>query len=109
MKNNNPFMGGVPDFWYSAANDDLWVEFKYIPRLPQRGVISPAKLLSALQTAWLNGRYVEGRKVAVIIGCPAGGVVLTERQWENDLSAQEYNALILSKTDLAAWIKNQVL
>lgn len=109
MKNNNPFIGGIPDFWYSAVNDDLWVEYKYIPRIPQRGVVSPAKLLSALQTQWLNGRYTEGRKVAVIIGCPSGGVVLTERKWEQDLSAQQFNSLVFSKTQLAEWISSQVL
>ena len=103
-KNNNPFRGGTADSWYSALPKDLWVEYKYIPRVPQRGVIKPLELLSSLQCEWLNGRLGEGRNVAVIIGCPIGGVVLTERAWEKELPVQEFLSLVRSVPDLAAWI-----
>lgn len=108
-KMNNPYSSGTADGWYSASGGDLWVEFKYLPSVPQRATVSPSKLLSELQLRWLNGRCEEGRNVAVVIGCPAGGVVLVDRAWETDLSAEVFKSLILSVDNLADWIRNQVL
>lgn len=108
-KMNNPYSSGTADGWYSAAGGDLWVEFKHLPSVPQRAIVSPKKLLSELQLKWLNGRYEEGRNVAVVIGCPAGGVVLVDRAWEADLSAELFKTLMLSIVDLANWIRSQVL
>lgn len=107
-KMNNPYSSGTADCWYSGCGGDLWIEYKYIPRIPQRGVVSPMKLLSALQAEWLRGRYDEGRSAAVVIGCPTGGVLLLDRDWEADLPAASFVSLILSRTDLADWIKTQV-
>lgn len=107
-KMNNPYSSGTFDGWYSAKRD-LWVEFKYLPTVPVRTTVSPRKLLSELQLNWGNDRYDEGRSVAVIIGCPAGGVVLTDRAWERDLSADEFKTLMVSVDDLATWLIGQVL
>lgn len=95
--------------WYSGSAGDLWVEYKYIPRVPQRGQIAPLKLLSALQVDWLNGRYNEGRKVAVIIGCPTGGVILQDRGWEKEMSAQAFVSRILPTPNLAEWIRSMTM
>lgn len=108
-KMNNPYNSGTADGWYSASGGDLWVEFKHLPSTPQRATISPAKLLSELQLRWLNGRHGEGRNVAVVIGCPAGGVVLVDRAWETTLSAEVFRSLMLSVDNVADWIRNQVL
>ena len=106
-KMNNPYSSGTADVWYSGKGGDLWVEYKWIPRIPQRGVVAPQKLLSALQMKWLNDRYNEGRNVNVIIGCPAGGVLLLDRLWECDLTAAGFTSLIRSRHDLADWISSQ--
>ena len=108
MKNNNPYTGGIPDCWYSGQLGDVWVEFKYLPSMPVRADVHPTKLLSALQMEWLNGRYAEGRNVAVIIGAPKGGVLLVDRAWEMSLSPQLFASLIRSKDDLIEWIMTQV-
>jgi len=108
-KMNNPYSSGTADGWYSGAGGDLWVEFKYLPSVPLRSIVSPTKLLTDLQLKWLNGRYEEGRNVAVVIGCPAGGVVLVNRAWESDLPADFFKTLMMSVIDLANWIRNQVL
>ncbi len=108
MKNNNPYTGGIPDCYYSGQSGDLWIEFKYLPTMPVRAEVHPAKLLSALQMEWLNGRYAEGRNVAVIIGAPKGGVLLVDRAWEMSLSPQLFASLIRSKDDLIEWIMTQV-
>lgn len=109
MKNNNQYIGGIADCWYSAKRGDLWVEYKYIPNPPSRNGLDPMKLLSPLQQAWLRDRRMENRNVAVIIGCPAGGVVLVDRTWELELTTNQFTALLRSKEELARWIQEQVL
>lgn len=108
MKNNNPFVGGIPDCWYSGNVHDLWIEYKWLPRVPQRGVVSPTKLLSDLQAKWLRERHNEGRKVAVVIGCPSGGVALAGLTWEVDIPAKEFVSQVQSRLALADWITGQV-
>ena len=75
MKNNNPYNSGIPDVWYSADLSDMWVEYKFLPSVPQRGIVDAKRVgLSALQSAWLAGRHKEHRNVAVIVGVPGGGM-----------------------------------
>ena len=105
-KMNNPYRGGTPDWWYSAKKGDLWVEYKFLPRVPQRGVVTPN--LSELQKQWLAGRHAEGRNVAVVVGCPTGGVVLRNLEWEQPLAAGEFVSRIRSRGELAQWITQEV-
>ena len=106
-KMNNPYRGGTADAWYSALSD-LWVEFKYLPSQPVRTIVQPLKLLTELQVQWLNDRWVEGRNVCVIIGCPDGGIVLEDRSWNDVIPASLFQSLFLSVVDLASWIRLQV-
>lgn len=108
MKNNNAYTGGIPDCWYSGTYGDLWIEYKYIPKLPVRVPIDPMKLLSPLQQAWLRDRRMEGRNVAVVIGCPAGGVEFENLSWESTLTTESFNSLMRSKKELADWIVSKV-
>lgn len=71
-KMNNPYRGGTADVWYSGVHGDLWIEYKYLPKVPSRGLIVPD--LSELQKRWIANRRAEGRRVHVVVGCPAGGV-----------------------------------
>lgn len=106
-KMNNPYSSGTWDGWYSGLGGDLWVEYKFLPRVPQRGSVNPLKLLTTLQVDWGNERCAEGRNVAVIIGCPTGGVLLLDRRWEVELTASQFTSLIRSRENLASWIKEQ--
>ena len=106
-KMNNPYSSGTADGWYSGAAGDLWIEYKFLPRIPQRVSVKPRELLSDLQVEWLNERHGEGRNVAVIIGCPDGGVLLREREWEKELCSQAFQTLIRSRSTLAEWILEQ--
>jgi hypothetical protein len=108
MKNNNAYVGGIPDVWYSGMGGDLWVEYKYLPKLPVRVPIDPMKLLSPLQQKWLRDRKMEGRPVAVVIGCPTGGVIFENLEWEAPLTSKEFTSLIYSKKELADWIVSRV-
>lgn len=112
MKNNNDYTSGIPDVWFSGKKGDLWVEMKFVPKLPKRVPLRPYELLSALQEKWLRERYEEGRNVAVIIGCKRKarleGILLRDLAWEKDIDPQNFDALILSKSELVSFIKEQV-
>ena len=73
MKNNNPYLGGIPDVWYSGNFQSLWVEYKYVPVAKPTFPVVPA--LSAQQLHWILERKKEGRNVWVIVGCKSGGII----------------------------------
>lgn len=104
MKNSNPYVGGIPDLWFSGNRGDLWVEMKFLPKVPLRASILPFKLLSPLQVQWLNGRYAEGRTVAVVVGCPDGGVILRDQEWLWDYTPQMFRDRLVPRKDIAQWI-----
>ena len=113
MKNNNEYVAGVPDLWFSGVGGDLWVEMKFIPKLPVRVPIRPYDLLSALQSEWLSHRYEEGRNVAVIIGCKRAreyeGIILQDRAWDFDIEPDSFDKVIRSKSSIVEFIQKQVL
>lgn len=114
-KMNNPYSSGTADDWYSGSKADLWVEYKFLPRVPQRAtvwLVDPdvkKPLLSKLQELWLHKRHVEGRNVAVIIGCPEGGVILRDLKWEEQITAQSFRELLVPRKELALWITEQTM
>lgn len=109
-KMNNPYRGGTADSWYSGDASDLWVEYKFLPRVPQRGIIDANRMgLTALQLQWLRGRYEEGRNVAVICGTPAGGVIMRDLEWEAGLTVDLFNGRTVKIDDLSYWIAQQTL
>lgn len=105
-KMNNPYRRGTADSWYSGNKADMWIEWKYLPKLPK--TIDPQKLLHPLQTAWLNGRYKEGRNVCVVIGCPDGGVVLRDKEWCEVIERNNFVAKLKSVAEIAAYIEGEV-
>lgn len=107
MKNHNPYVGGIPDWWYSGPAGDLWVEAKWLPRTPAR---APAKIdLSALQVAWLNARLAEGRNVAVMVGCPDGVCLLRDGRWNEPIPAERFRSSLITRDDMAGFILEQTL
>lgn len=113
MKNNNEYVSGIPDLWFSGRKGDLWVEMKFIQKLPKTVPIRPYDLLSKMQEKWLRDRYEEGRNVAVIIGCKRStrleGIILRDLAWERDIPTQDFDALIVSKSELVSFIEEQVM
>lgn len=103
-KMNNPYSSGTPDVWYSGVAGDLWLEYKFLPRVPQRGTVTPLKLLSPLQLRWLNERHTEGRTVGVCIGCPTGGLILRNKRWEETFPARDYAKQLCTRKELAEQI-----
>lgn len=102
----NPYRGGTPDVWYSGHLGDLWVEYKYLQKLPRTAEIRPD--LSPLQILWLRRRHADGRNVAVVVGCPEGAVVYRDLDWEQGLRPEEFRTRLITRPALAEWIVSQV-
>lgn len=113
MKNHNEYNGGIADVWYSGKVADLWVEYKFIA-VPKRATTmidlcdTKKDLLTALQQEWLSGRHKEGRNVAVIVGCEAGGVILPDLVWKQPLSTGDFVSRITTRKSIADWIMQRV-
>ena len=99
----NPYRAGTADVWYSGQMGDVWVEYKFIPKIPKSLEIVPA--LTDRQLKWLRDRHAEGRNVVVILGCPDGGVFLKNRTWESPMTSDEMKARVLSRKELAGLIR----
>lgn len=104
----NPYRGGTWDVWYSGKKRDLWVEYKWMPKIPARPTTLVVPGLSALQLAWGAGRYEEGRNLAVILGCPEGGVIYQDLGWEEEMEASIFKQMIKDRDAVANWIIQQV-
>lgn len=105
-KMNNPWRAGTADVWYSGATGDLWVEYKYIERIPRSQAILPD--LTPRQRRWLNNRYDEGRNIAVVLGTPTGGVIYRNKEWMSPRSYDELIGLVVPNGEIARWIYSQV-
>ena len=99
-KVNARYAPGVPDCWYSGPHGDLWVEWKYLPKMPK--VHKPK--LSELQRNWLNTRYEEGRNVLVLVGSPEGTAIFEHKAW-ND---KQVTGQLYSRDEIAAWMANKL-
>jgi len=102
MKNHNVYNGGIADCWYSGSSGDIWIEYKFIeiPKRPKTA-IKVNELLSPLQVEWLGGRYEEGRKVFVVVGCKEGGVWFEDREWEYDITAEAFRTVVENRKQIA--------
>jgi hypothetical protein len=106
----NPYRGGTADVWYSGTADDLWVEYKYVTKVPKTAGIAVSKELSALQLQWLRLRHTEGRNVVVILGTPIGAWVYEFCRWETELvTASQLTHSGLTKQQVADYIRNRVM
>ena len=73
-KISDRFTSGIPDSYYSGNSGDLWVEYKFLKRVPKSLFL--LKNLSELQKKWLLSRHKEGRPVAVIVGYEDGAATI---------------------------------
>lgn len=102
----NPYRGGTPDVWYSGMKRDLWVEYKFIPKLAVR---VPNKTgLSELQLIWLRDRQAEGRNVAVIVGHPEGGMIF-HAPFVKEIDTATLLQNTLTRSQLAGWIYHRTM
>lgn len=105
LKTHNPYVSGPADMWYSGREKDMWIEYKYVTHIPKSDNIKLS--LSAIQKEWLYNRDNEGRNVHVILGCKTGGVIFSDRSWEDTFTQAQLLPHIKSRKELADWITLQ--
>jgi hypothetical protein len=110
----NPYRGGTPDRYYEGPHDDLWVEYKFYEALPpvidllhQTAKTKPK--LSKLQQDWLVRAHCNNRKVAVIVGCPEGGLILPGISWGKPIKRETFRLGMQTKPAIAEWITRAVM
>ena len=83
----------------------MFVEYKYVPKLPLRKNTIVRAKLSGLQFEWLTRRAEEGIPVAVIVGCKAGGVFFDDvAESYEGITTEAFEARVVDKVALAAHI-----
>lgn len=105
-KMHNAYRRGIPDVYYSGVKGDIWVEYKFIAKIPSKANMLPD--LSQPQLEWCEARYKEGRRVYVIVGTSTGGVIFRDLEWMSPMEPSEARRRLLSKKDIALWILDQV-
>jgi hypothetical protein len=113
MKNHNQYNGGIADVWYSGAESDLWIEYKFI-KVPARGdtvinlTAGKKPEISFLQQDWLRSRSGEGRNIGVLVGSKDGGVWFPATLWELTFDAATFRKALRTRKELAALITSFV-
>jgi hypothetical protein len=109
MKNNNQYVAGVADHWYSGKHD-LWVEWKFIKVPVRDGTVidlvgGKDPVISNLQQEWIKDRTAEGRAAWVIVGSEKGGAVFRlVADWQRPHTAAQFRSRLLSRPEIAACI-----
>jgi hypothetical protein len=106
-KINASYAKGVPDWYGSGHNQDLWVENKRVAsaQLPvSLDLTNVKKYLTYHQQEWLTNRYSEGRNVAVIVFSQHGHLLLKDLEWQKPISRLSYLDKAMTMKKLAEHI-----
>jgi hypothetical protein len=115
-KVNDNFAGGVPDAFYRTTRETnarpLWVEYKFLKKLPARGDTRIVPNLSAQQLIWLEQAVSSGEQALVIVGIESerikrqtAGFIMTSGEWREGVTCQEANIRLKSMSNLASEIE----
>ena len=87
---NTGLMGanGTPDYYYEGFKSVVWIEYKYVQKLPARfDMVDPSCRfkLSPLQRRWLNRAVKNQVRVAVVLGSEEGALIIEKGRWEETI------------------------
>ena len=108
-KIHDTYTSGVPDSFYAGPAGILFVEYKYIKKLPVKDTTQLKTTLSPLQIQWLNRMDGFGQQTAVIVGCEDTAVTLTSGDWNSPLFKYDYVQRAVTRKDIANWISSACL
>lgn len=74
-----PYSSGTPDHYFEGRKDELWVEYKRLPKWTR--VIDPAELCTGLQKTWLNRARQNGKHAWVVVGTDTGQYMIWKTGW----------------------------
>ena len=79
-KTANPYRRGMPDVYYEAHKNLLWVEYKWFPK-PTVRAVDIARHLSPNQQEWLQRAARNQIPTAVLVGCPKQAALFFDDAW----------------------------
>lgn len=104
-KINASYVKGIPDWWGSGANQDLWVENKRIANNGEPPLVldltDRTKYLSLHQQQWLERRHNEGRHTGVLVFSKRGHIFLPGLGWQKPVSRLDFLAMCMPYKDMA--------
>lgn len=105
-KTNNPFRGGIPDFYYEGIFPGiLWAEHKFWKTVPR--IITPESIVSPLQWRWIQRAHNNNVPIVTIVGYKEGGLVIYPD--DKPMSGSQFKERVISLADLALWIEGQTI
>lgn len=107
-KIHDTFTGGVPDVMYGGPSGILFVEYKYVPKLPVKDSTLIKTTLAPNQIQWLNRMKDCGQKTAVIIGIEKNAIILA-KSFTANITKEYYSEHKLTINDLCSFIYKQVV
>lgn len=105
-KTNNPFRGGVPDFYYEfGAGQIMWCEHKFYTRLPPVMNLVESEKLTSLQNRWLKRSFYNGNSTCVLVGFKVANrykaiALHAPGEWSTDIRRESVLDLALDLTDM---------
>lgn len=108
-KIHDTFAGGVPDSFYAGPAGILFVEYKYVKKLPKRDSSILKTSLSPQQIQWLNRMTDFNQRAAVVIGCEDTAIILENKIWESPLTKLYYVQRAVPRKAVAEWIASVCL
>jgi len=103
-KIHDTYTGGVPDCMYAGPAGVLFVEYKYVDKLPKRVNTMIRHSLSPLQCAWLE-RMQQSTPVALILGVKDTALIISS-DFSTNISKMTYIEESVSRQEVAKWIYN---
>lgn len=101
----NPYRGGTPDVYYEGNQSNLWIEYKFFPKLPPvLDLAANAKGLTPLQQDWINRAWGHRRLVGVIVGTSGGGLILPALSFKKQYTREDATAVLKTRKEIACWI-----
>jgi hypothetical protein len=105
-KIHDTFTGGVPDALYAGSKSILFVEYKYIKKLPAKDTTLIKTSLSPLQIIWLE-RMNQSASSALIIGSP-DNIYIATNDFANPICKSEFMKHKTSIDDVITFISKSV-
>jgi hypothetical protein len=87
----------------------MFIEYKYVKKLPVRSKTNIKCNISALQQHWLQRMHTQGHKVAVVLGVDREALIMDQSEWCNPITAHDFKQSCVPFKHVSKWIEQQCL
>ena len=108
-KIRDTYTGGIPDVFYAGPQCMMFIEYKYVKKLPVRSKTNIKCSISALQQTWLQRMYNQEHKVAVVLGVDREAMILVNEKWCTPITVATFTQNCMPFKQVAKWIEEQCL